>query len=119
MRYEAIRRLRPRAEFELTQDGTNGGQPYLSLYSDPDGLPPPTEAEILAMIVTLEAEAEAARLAAAQLRQQIRTTAAGAVGIRYDLLTAAQVRALVAILLWKQGALSNAGLVQPLDEWAR
>lgn len=119
MRYEAIRRLRPRAAFTLMQDGTNGGQPYISGYSDPGGLPEPTEAEILAMIVTLETEAEAARVAAAQLRQQVRTTAQGAVGVRYDLLTAAQVRALVAILLWREGALDNAGLVRPLNEWAR
>lgn len=119
MRYEAIKRLRPKATIELTQDGTRGGGPYLSVYVEPDGLPEPTEAEILAMIVTLEAEAEAARVAAAQLRQQVRTTAQGAVGIRYDLLTAAQVRALVAILLWKEGALDNAGLVRPLSEWVR
>lgn len=118
MRYEAIKRLRPKATIELTQDGTRGG-PYLSVYVEPDGLPEPTEAEILAAIVTLETEAAAAATAAAQLRQQVRTTAASAVGVRYDLLTAAQVRALVAILLWKQGALNSLGLVQPLDEWAK
>lgn len=120
MRYDAIRRLRPRAEFELTQDGTtNNGEPYLSVYVDPDGQPPPSVAELSAAAAAIDAEREAAQLAAAQLRAQVRTTAVGAVGKVYNTLAAGEVRALLAVLLWRAGALGNDGTVQPLEEWAR
>lgn len=119
MRYDAVRRLRPRAIFQLTQDGTHDNQPYVSEYYDPDGQPEPTPAEAAAAAAAIDAEAEAARLAAAQLRQQIRTVAGGAVGKRFDLLSAGEVRALLAVVLWRAGAIGNDGTVQPLDKWAR
>jgi hypothetical protein len=60
---------------------------------------------------------EQARADAAALRQQVITIAQSAVGTRVDLLTAAQVRALIAVLLWKGGALDKSGVVRPLAEW--
>ena len=53
------------------------------------------------------------------LREAIKTTAQSAVGVTYDQLTAAQVRALAAILLYKAGALDTNGTVRPLSEWVR
>jgi len=53
------------------------------------------------------------------LRETVKTTAQSAVGVAYDALTAGQVRALFAILLWREGALNNDGTVKPLGEWVR
>lgn len=83
-------------------------------------LPPdPTPQEISAAIAAREAARQAAIQDAAALRQQIQTLAGSAVGVRVDLLTAPQVRALVAILLWQAGALDRTGTVQPLAQWVR
>ena len=54
---------------------------------------------------------------AAALRQQVVTIATSAVGMGVDLLTAVQVRALIACLLWKQNALDRSRIVRPLAEW--
>jgi hypothetical protein len=62
--------------------------------------------------------AENARAAdAAALRQKVMTVALSAVGQSIDTLTAQQVRALIAVLLYKAGALDAAGVVQPLAAW--
>ncbi len=53
------------------------------------------------------------------LRQRVRDLAQSAVGVRIDLLSAPQVRALQAVLLWQAGALDKDGVVQPLAEWVR
>jgi len=53
------------------------------------------------------------------LRETIKTTAQSAVGVAYDALTAAQVRALFAKMLWEAGALNNDGTVKPLGQWGR
>lgn len=53
------------------------------------------------------------------LRQRILATAQGAVGVAYDQLTAAQLRALFGILLAKAGALDKNGVVRPLNEWVK
>lgn len=45
--------------------------------------------------------------------------AQSAVGTRFDLLTASQLRALAAILFWQAGALDSNGIVQPLAGWVR
>lgn len=54
--------------------------------------------------------ATAARTAAVNI-------AGSAVGVAIGSLTAAQVRALVACLLWKNGALNSDGTVKPLASW--
>lgn len=53
------------------------------------------------------------------LRNVIIPLAQSAVGIRLDQLTAAQVRALFAITLWRQGALNPDGTVRPLNQWVK
>lgn len=64
---------------------------------------------------TLSAEEQAAKDAKAL----VLSAAASAVGIRFDLLTAGQVRALAAILFWRAGALNGDGTVKALGEWVR
>lgn len=56
---------------------------------------------------------------AVALRSQVRTLAQSAVGTRIDQLTAAQVRALMAILLWQAGALAPDGTIKELAAWVR
>jgi hypothetical protein len=63
-----------------------------------------------------EAQERADDTAARALVVQIAQTA---VGTRFDQLTAQQVRALAAILLWREGALTATGQVRPLSEWVR
>lgn len=55
---------------------------------------------------------------AAALKAQIVTIAQTAVGVRVDLLTAAQVRALVAMLLNRAGAIAADLTIRPLADWA-
>jgi hypothetical protein len=97
----------------VIQDDGNG--PYIAQWGLPD--PQPTETELAAAIVAYDAAQAQRDTEAAALRQQIITLAQSAVGVRIDNLTAAQVRALVAILLWKGGALDKDGNVRPLGQW--
>jgi len=46
-------------------------------------------------------------------------TAQTAVGLRYDNLTAAQVRALFGIVLYKEGAIDTALRIKPLNQWVK
>lgn len=52
-----------------------------------------------------------------QALNRVKNLAQGAVGIAIQDLTAAQVRALVACLLYNAGAINESGVVQPLDTW--
>lgn len=79
----------------------------------------PTPQESAAAITARETARQAALADASALRQQVLTIAQSAVGIRVDALTAGQVRALFAILLWKEGALKNDLTVRPLAEWVK
>ena len=79
----------------------------------------PTQQEIDAAIAAREQARLAALADAAALRQAILTIAQSAVGVRADLLTAVQLRALFAIVLWQAGALKNDLTVRPLAEWVK
>lgn len=79
----------------------------------------PTPEQSAAAIAAREAAEQQAGQEAAALRQQVIVLAQSAVGVRADLLTAPQVRALQAILLWQAGALDKAGAVRPLVDWVR
>jgi hypothetical protein len=63
-----------------------------------------------------ETAAEAERKAA---RAAVLAAAQSAVGVPVTALTAGQVRALVAALLFKEGGLDGAGVVRPLAGWVR
>jgi len=86
---------------------------------------PLTDAELAQQQV--DAQAAAAQVAAqiqadqdaAAARALVVQVAQSAVGIRFDQLTAGQVRALAAILFWKAGALTKDGLVRPLADWVQ
>jgi hypothetical protein len=77
----------------------------------------PTAQQTTDAIAAIEAARVAARAAAAAKRQQILTIAQTAVGVRIDLLTAVQIRALFAVILWKEDAIDAGLLVRPLSEW--
>lgn len=62
-------------------------------------------------------EVLAARDAAATLKAAILTTARGAEGKLLNALSAAEVRALMAILLWKAGGVAENATVKPLESW--
>jgi hypothetical protein len=79
----------------------------------------PTPQQSADAIAAIEAARLAAIAAAATKKGQILTIAQTAVGVRVDLLTAAQLRALFAVTLWKEDALDAALLIRPLAEWVK
>jgi hypothetical protein len=77
----------------------------------------PTPAEIAAAIAARQVAQQQAESDALALRQRVRTIAQSAVGVQVDQLTAIQVRALIAVLLHKAGALDKSGAIRALDTW--
>ena len=55
---------------------------------------------------------------AEDLYQQIKALAQSAVGVMLNDLTQAQIKALLAVLLWKAGGVENDMTVAPLGKWA-
>lgn len=94
----------------------DGDGPYIAVWNLPDAQP--TEAELQAASDAYDAAKAQADADAAELRTRVRTTAQSAVGVIITDLTAGQVRALLAVLLWKAGALDKDGKIRPLSEWA-
>lgn len=93
-----------------------GGEPAL------EDLNPAEEAEREQRIAAAAAEKAAAEKAETDdnsVRDAVRATAASAEGLALTALTAAQVKSLLAVLLWKAGAVDKNGVVKPLAEWAR
>jgi hypothetical protein len=103
----------PLADYEIQDDG-NG--PYISAWHLPG--PQPTPEQLQAASDAVDALAAQAAQEAAALRTKVRTTAQSAVGVSIDQLTNNQVRALLAVLLWREGALDKDGKVRPFAEWA-
>lgn len=79
------------------------------------------QAQIEAVVATHVPQAEyfQSEIDAAALREAIKATAQSAVGETLDNLTQAQLKALVAILLWKAGAVANDLTILPLGQWVR
>jgi len=77
-----------------------------------------TQAEIewRETLAELAAETEVARQA---FRQQIVDIAQSAVGIALNDLTAVQIKALIAVMLYRMGGVSGDMEVKPLNEWVR
>lgn len=67
---------------------------------------------------TLAAQQQQAATDASTTRTLVVQTAQTAVGVNITALTAAQVRALLAVLMAKAGALNPDGTVRPLGQWA-
>lgn len=122
---KALRYLYPNARVGVAA----GANPDYIVAADENGdeqivlwklpLPQPSEAQIIAAAAASEAAEAQRQTEATTLRQHVLTLAQSAVGIRIDQLTAAQVRALFAILLRKEGALKADGTVRPLAEWVK
>ncbi len=96
------------------EDSGNGST--ITAWNLPD--PQPSAAQLQAASDAYDAQQAQQASDAAALRTLVRNTAQSAVGVALTSLTAAQVRALLAVLLWKNGALDKSGTVRPLDEWA-
>lgn len=77
----------------------------------------PTPAQLQAASDAYDVAAAQAASDASTLHTQVVTVATTAVGTLITNLTANQVRALLAVLLWKQNALTPLGAVRPLAEW--
>lgn len=77
----------------------------------------PTPEESAAAIAALQQATATDAADAAALRQRVLGLANSAVGIQIDALTAGQVRALMALLLWRAGALDKTGAIKPLVGW--
>lgn len=101
------------AGYVLQDDGAG---PYIAQWDLPE--PQPTEAQLAAAIIAYDAAELVRQQEAEQLRQRVVALAQSAVGMRVDALTAAQVRALLVVLLHKGGALNNDGTVRPLGQWS-
>jgi hypothetical protein len=54
-----------------------------------------------------------------QVLANLRETAASAAGVALADLTAGQRNALIAVLLWKAGAIDKDGTIRPLADWVR
>lgn len=81
-----------------------------------DGAITSTIPQVILDIEARETQERADRAATIALLKPI---ALGAVGKPFNTLNAAEVRALSAILFWKEGALDNQGRVRPLNQWLR
>lgn len=97
----------------------DGRQVRSMLASDwPPPLPiDPTPAEIAAAKAARDAQAVQDKADAVALRTRVRALAQSSVGVQLDALTAPQVRALIAVLLHKQGAIDKSGAIRPLADW--
>lgn len=119
---KAIRHLYPDAvrlvDYDVSDEGDGLG-PRITFWNEATLGPQPTRAQFEAAVIAFDAAQTQAATDAATLRQAVLTLAGSAVGQSIGALTAAQVRALVAILLWQAGALKPDGTVRPLAEWAR
>lgn len=106
-----IHSINPAAAYRLNADHTT-----IEEWRGPG--PQPTQVQLDTAWDAIQAEQTTASNQANTLRTQVLTLAGSSVGTAINQLTANQVRALVALLLWKNGALTATGTVKPLDEWA-
>jgi hypothetical protein len=113
----AIRHLFPNADpqrdYELRDDGAGA---FIARWNLPN--PQPTPAELIAASDAYDLAKAQADADAGALRTQIVGVAQSAAGVLITNLSAVQVRALLAVLLWKAGALDKTGAVKGLSEWA-
>ena len=79
----------------------------------------PTAQEQAAIDAVVAAHDPAGLTANETLREAIKTLAQSAVGVALNDLTAGQRNALIAILLWKSGAVDSDLKIRPLGQWVR
>lgn len=105
--YQALLTTFPLSTFTLNDDGS------IAAWNGPDTQPGSVPAVVSAWQAALIQGASDA----AALRTRVIALAQSSVGIQIDALTAAQIRALTALLLYKQGAIDKNGAVLPLAGW--
>lgn len=104
--YHALEATFPGTAFTLAEDATILSWP---------GTPPDPVATRAAYLASLNQQAQDT----AALRQAIRDKLVSSVGVRVDDLLVGQMRALLAYLLWREGALDKDGRVRPISEWTK
>ena len=104
----------PMRDYEIRDDGSGARIVAWSLAA-----PQPTAADLQAASAAYDAAKAQADADASALRAQVVSVANSAAGVLITNLTAGQVRALLAVLLWKVGALNPDGTVKPLAAWVR
>lgn len=92
---------------------TRGGSSVVTIHVD-DAI---TQDEERTARGVVEAHREATLSENQAMLKAIRDTAAGAAGVALVDLTAGQIKALLACLLYKAGGVARDGKVAPLDEW--
>lgn len=102
----------PQRDYEVRDDGSGAQIAAWNLAAAQ-----PTPAQLTAASNAYDAAQTQAASEAQSLRSQVITQANSAVGIVITALTAAQVRALLVVLLYKGGALDKDGKVRPLGQW--
>lgn len=118
----AMATLFPQAEPNVDyviRDDADGRGPYLDPANWRLAEPIPTRAQLDDAVAAWAVSQAATQAAAVRLRTTVRSLVTGAVGKGVGSLTAGEIRALVAVLLWQIGALTADGTVRPLDEWTR
>lgn len=113
----ALRYLFPNAnplrDYEIRDEGAG---PYIAAWRLAEAQP--SEAELQAASDAYDVTKAQADSDAAALRARVRQTAQSAVGVLITNLDGNQVRALLAVLLRKAGALDKDGKIRPLADWA-
>ncbi len=107
--HQALEKQFPNVTFTLADDTT--------ITSWVGAAPQPTFAQVVAGVAAHVAAQNQEAANEAELRTRVRTLVQSSVGVQIDQLTAAQVRALVIVLLQRQGAVSSSGVIRPLRDW--
>src|SRR5262249_31481098 len=102
----------PRRDFLLQDDGAG---PYIAAWRLAD--PEPTAEQLAAASAAYDAAQQQAAQEDATLKQEILSLVQSAVGVRYNLLTAAQRNAIAALDWYRRGLLDRQGRVKPPGEW--
>lgn len=99
-------------------DGFDGVVRSMAASDWPPPLPSdPTQAQSAAAVLALQQAVAQQATDAAALRTRVLTLAQSAIGVQIDALSAPQTRALLVLLLYKQGAITTAGAVRALTDW--
>lgn len=124
--WKALLHLFPNAQPSLhwRLEAVGEAEPELVEWNLPDPIPTPAQIDQAVLDYDAARLAEqqakdAEETAQASLRATLISAAQSAVGVRFNELTAVQVRALFAILLYREGGLTRDGVVRPLAEWVR